>query len=71
MEGLRISLRTRGVTVTTICPGFVKTAMTPMNSATPFLMTAEAAAARIMRVIARRKGRSGLVSAADGRCCWR
>ena len=60
MEGLRISLRTRGITVTTICPGYVQTAMTPMNSATPFLMTAEAAAARIMRVIARRKG--GVVS---------
>ncbi len=60
MEGLRISLRTRGITVTTICPGYVKTAMTPMNSATPFLMTAEAAAARIMRVIARGKG--GVVS---------
>jgi short-subunit dehydrogenase len=60
MEGLRILLRTRGITVTTICPGYVKTAMTPMNSATPFLMTAEAAAARIMRVIA--KGKGGVVS---------
>ena len=60
MEGLRISLRTRGITVSTICPGYVQTAMTPMNSATPFLMTAEAAAARIMRVIDRGKG--GVVS---------
>jgi short-subunit dehydrogenase len=60
MEGLRISLRSKGVTVTTICPGYVKTAMAPMDSATPFLMTAEAAAARIMRVIAKRKG--GVVS---------
>jgi short-subunit dehydrogenase len=60
LEGLRISLRTKGITVTTICPGYVKTAMAPMNSATPFLMTAEAAAARIMRVIAKQKG--GVVS---------
>jgi short-subunit dehydrogenase len=56
MEGLRISLRSKGITVTTICPGYVKTAMAPMDSATPFLMTAEAAAARIMRAIARQKG---------------
>ena len=56
MEGLRIATRTRGVTVTTVCPGFVSTAMTPMDSATPFIMTAEAAAARIARLIARRKG---------------
>jgi short-subunit dehydrogenase len=59
MEGLRIATRTRGVTVTTVCPGFVSTPMAPMDSATPFIMTAEAAAARIARVIARRKG--GLV----------
>jgi short-subunit dehydrogenase len=59
MEGLRIATRTRGVTVTTVCPGFVSTPMAPMDSATPFIMTAEAAAARIARAIARRKG--GLV----------
>ena len=28
MEGLRIALRTRGVVVTTVCPGFVQTPMT-------------------------------------------
>ena len=33
MEGLRIAVRTKGVTVTTVCPGFVSTAMTPMESA--------------------------------------
>ena len=60
MEGLRISVRNRGITVTTICPGYVQTAMTPMESATPFIMPAEAAAARIMRVIAKRRG--GVVS---------
>ena len=56
MEGIRIAVRTRGVTVTTVCPGFVSTAMTPMDSATPFIMTAEDAARRIARLIARRKG---------------
>jgi short-subunit dehydrogenase len=56
MEGIRIAVRNQGVTVTTVCPGFVSTAMTPMDSATPFIMPAEAAARRIARVIARRKG---------------
>jgi short-subunit dehydrogenase len=59
MEGLRIALRARGVAVTTICPGFVATAMTPMNSPTPFLISADAAARRIARVIAWRT--SGVV----------
>jgi short-subunit dehydrogenase len=57
MEGLRIALRTKGVVVTTVCPGFVRTAMTPMDSsAMPFLMSADAAARRIARLIARRRG---------------
>jgi short-subunit dehydrogenase len=57
MEGLRIALRTKGVVVTTVCPGFVQTAMAPMESAaTPFLMSADAAAQRIARLIARRRG---------------
>jgi short-subunit dehydrogenase len=57
MEGLRIALRTKGIVVTTVCPGFVQTAMTPMDaSATPFLMSAEAAARRIAQLIARRRG---------------
>jgi short-subunit dehydrogenase len=57
MEGLRIALRTKGVVVTTVCPGFVQTAMTAMNaSAMPFVMSADAAARRIARLIARRHG---------------
>ena len=55
LEGLRIALRPRGVAVTTVCPGFVATSMTPMDSATPFLMSADAAAERIARLIARRR----------------
>jgi short-subunit dehydrogenase len=56
MEGMRIALRTRGVVVTTLCPGFVETPMVPMDSATPFQMSADEAARRIARVIARRRG---------------
>src|SRR5208282_2491275 len=56
MEGLRIALRSKGVVVTTVCPGFVETPMTTMNSAMPFLMSADAAARRIARLIARRRG---------------
>lgn len=56
MEGLRIALRSKGVVVTTVCPGFVETPMTPMDTATPFLMSADAAARRIARMIGRRRG---------------
>lgn len=56
MEGLRIALRSKGVVVTTVCPGFVDTPMTPMDSARPFLMSADGAASRIARLIATRRG---------------
>jgi short-subunit dehydrogenase len=57
MEGLRIALRGKGIIVTTVCPGFVQTPMAPMDAAaTPFVMSAEAAADRIARLIARRRG---------------
>jgi NADP-dependent 3-hydroxy acid dehydrogenase YdfG len=56
MEGLRIASRSKGVVVTTVCPGFVDTPMTPMDSATPFQMSADAAARRIAGLIARRRG---------------
>jgi short-subunit dehydrogenase len=57
MEGLRIALRPKGVVVTTVCPGFVETPMTKMNSAAmPFMMSADAAARRIAGLIARRRG---------------
>jgi NADP-dependent 3-hydroxy acid dehydrogenase YdfG len=55
MEGLRIAVRSKGVAVTTVCPGFVETPMTTMNTAMPFLMSADAAAGRIARLIARRR----------------
>ncbi|MFL5328442.1 MAG: SDR family NAD(P)-dependent oxidoreductase [Gemmataceae bacterium] len=56
MEGLRIQLRRRGVAVTTICPGFVKTPMTDVNPfPMPWLMDADRAAALILRAIRRRR----------------
>lgn len=56
MEGLRIQLRNRGIHVTTICPGFIKTPMTDVNTfPMPQLMTADYAARKILNAIARRK----------------
>jgi short-subunit dehydrogenase len=56
MEGLRVQLRRRGIAVTTICPGFIKTPMTQVNEfPMPWLMTAEKAAHKIVRALAKRK----------------
>jgi short-subunit dehydrogenase len=55
MEGLRLDLRSHGIRVTTICPGFVRT---PMTAAHPFhmpwLMEPEDAARRILRALRHR-----------------
>lgn len=56
MDGLRIHLRGTGVFATTICPGFVHTPMTAMNTFhMPGVMSAEEAARRIVRAV--KKGR--------------
>jgi short-subunit dehydrogenase len=56
LEGLRIRLRGTGVAVTTVCPGFVRTAMTADQPAPmPFLMDADEAARRMVRAIRRRR----------------
>jgi short-subunit dehydrogenase len=56
LEGLRIQLRNRGITVTTICPGFVKTPMTDVNNfKMPWLLEADDAARRIVRALNRKK----------------
>jgi short-subunit dehydrogenase len=56
MEGLRIQLRGKGIVVTTICPGFVKTPMTAVNKFhMPFLLEAEEAARRMVRALLRKK----------------
>ena len=54
-EGLRIELRGRGVAVTCVCPGFVKTEMTAGKShPMPWLMEPGVAAERILRALPRR-----------------
>ncbi len=53
LEGLRVELRGSGVRVTTICPGYIETAMTGRNRyRMPFIIPAEEAARRFARVIA-------------------
>lgn len=57
MESLRTELRTSGVTITTIAPGFVRTPMTDQNEfRMPFLMEPDAAARRVVRAIERGRG---------------
>jgi short-subunit dehydrogenase len=56
MESLRIQLRDRGVAVTTICPGFIRTSMTESHRfRMPGLMNADDAARRVARALRRRK----------------
>jgi short-subunit dehydrogenase len=56
LEGLRIQLRDRGIVVTTICPGFVRTPMTSVNEFhMPFLLEADEAARRIVKALRRRR----------------
>jgi short-subunit dehydrogenase len=56
LDGLRIQLRDRGIAVTTICPGFVKTPMTAVNDFhMPFVLEADEAARRIVRALGRRR----------------
>src|SRR5262245_13986047 len=56
LEGLRIQLRYRGIAVTTICPGFVRTPMTEAHAfGMPFLIDASDAARRIAKALRQRK----------------
>ena len=56
LESLRVELRGSGITVITICPGYVVTAMTARNPyPMPFIMSAPTAAAKIAVIIAHRK----------------
>jgi short-subunit dehydrogenase len=55
LEGLRIQLRGKGIAVTTICPGFVKTPMTAVNDfSMPFVLEADEAARRIVSALQRK-----------------
>lgn len=56
LESLRVELRGSGISVITICPGYVDTPMTAKNPyPMPFIMSAETAAGKIARVIARNR----------------
>ncbi len=56
LESLRVEMHGSGVSVITVCPGYVITPMTASNPFyMPFLMSAEDMADKIIRVIDRRK----------------
>ena len=56
LDGLRVQLRGRGVAVTTLCPGFVTTPMTAVNThPMPFLWTAERTADAIAYALRKKK----------------
>jgi short-subunit dehydrogenase len=61
MEGLRVQIRGRGVAVTTVCPGFVRTPMTEVNDfKMPWLLEADDAARRIVAALRRKRKVSNL-----------
>jgi NAD(P)-dependent dehydrogenase (short-subunit alcohol dehydrogenase family) len=54
LESLRLELHGSGIKVITLCPGYIKTPMTDVNThPMPFIISADAAAQRMARVIAR------------------
>ncbi|HEY6094480.1 MAG TPA: SDR family oxidoreductase [Gallionellaceae bacterium] len=54
LESLRVELRKDNIRVVTICPGYIKTPMTDVNTyAMPFILEANEGARRIVRVIQR------------------
>ncbi len=54
LESLRVELHGSGVKVVTICPGYIKTPMTDINTyPMPFILDADVAAKRMARVIER------------------
>ena len=56
LESLRVELKGSGVTVTTICPGYIATSMTERNPyPMPFMLSADYAARRIAAIIDRGK----------------
>jgi len=56
LEALRLELRTRDIAVVTVAPGYIDTPMTQVNPyAMPFRMSAETAAAKVARCVARRR----------------
>ncbi|MFT5118716.1 MAG: short-subunit dehydrogenase, partial [Kiritimatiellia bacterium] len=55
LQSLRLDLRSQGIAVTTVLPGFVKTPLTDNNTFDmPFIITADVAAQRIIKGVASR-----------------
>jgi len=56
LESLRVELRNSGMSVVTLCPGYIRTAMTAHNPyAMPFLLEPDDAARRMVRAIDARR----------------
>ncbi len=56
LEALRLELRSRGIAVVTVAPGYIDTPMTQVNTySMPFRMSAESAAHKVERAIASRR----------------
>jgi short-subunit dehydrogenase len=56
LESLRVELAGSGIAVTTICPGYIRTPMTDVNTyPMPFLMGANNAAAKIAHLIEKKR----------------
>lgn len=61
LESLRLELRSSGIGVVTVSPGYIETPMTRVNPyPMPFRMTAKAAAEKIARLIEKRRPESAI-----------
>lgn len=59
LEALRLELKSSGISVVTVSPGYIETPMTHVNPyPMPFRMTAENAAAKVARLIEKRRPES-------------
>ena len=56
LESLRVELQGAGIHVTTLCPGYIKTPMTDVNTyPMPFMLEADVAAAMMARLIDKKR----------------
>lgn len=59
LEALRLELKSSGIDVVTVSPGYIETPMTHVNPyPMPFRMTADAAAAKVARLVEKRRPES-------------
>lgn len=59
LEALRLELKSSGISVVTVSPGYIETPMTHVNPyPMPFRMSADAAARKVVRLIERRRPES-------------